>query len=74
MSRVLLISLNEGEVLAKCLAAKVSVSAIERLSSGGVRLVCNSSEGAETMARKFKGHLIEGQVIRERHRPAKPLW
>lgn len=74
MSRALLINLDEGEVVAKCLAEKVGISAIERLPTGGVRLVCNSSEGAGTMTRKLKPHLIEGDVVRERHRPAKPLW
>ena len=74
MSRALLVNLDEGEVVAKCLAEKVGISAIERLASGGVRLVCNSSEGAGTMMRKLKEHLIEGVVVRERHRPTKPLW
>jgi hypothetical protein len=36
--------------------------------------VCNSSEGAETMTRKLKAHLIKGDIVRERHRPATPLW
>jgi hypothetical protein len=74
MSRALLINLDEGEVVAKCLAEKVGISAIERLLSGGVRLVCKSSQGAETMTRKLKAHLIEGHVVRERHRPIRPLW
>jgi hypothetical protein len=74
MSRALLINLDGGEVVAKCLAEKVGISAIERLVGGGVRLVCNSSEGAATMTRKLKAHLIEGEVVRERHRPTTPLW
>ena len=74
MSRALLINLDEGEVVAKCLSEKVGISTIERLQSGGVRLVCNSSEGAGTMTRKFKAHLIEGQVVRERLRPTKRFW
>lgn len=74
MSRALLINLDEGQVVAKCLAEQVGISAIERLPSGGVRLVCKSSEGAGTMTRAFKKHLIHGEVVRERHRPVKPLW
>lgn len=74
MSRALLVNLNEGEVVAKCLAENVGISVIERLASGGVRLVCKSSEGAGTMTRKLKAHLIKGDVVRERHRPSKPLW
>ena len=74
MSRALFVNLDEGQVVAKCLSEKVGISAIERLPSGGVRLVCNSSEGAGTMMRKLKNHLIKGEVMRERHRPTKPLW
>jgi hypothetical protein len=74
MSRVILLSMSEGEAVAKCLEAKVGVSAIERLTSGGVRLVCMSSDGAQTIRKKFKSRLIEGDVIRERHRPVKPSW
>ena len=74
MSRALLIDLDEGQVVARCLKEKVGISAIERLPSGGVRLVCNSSEGAGTMLRALKDHLIKGDAVRERHRPATPLW
>jgi hypothetical protein len=74
MSRALLVNLDEGQVIAKFQAEKVGISAIERLPAGGVRVVCKSSEGAGTMTRKFKGHLIQGEVTRERHRPTKPLW
>lgn len=74
MSRTLLIDLPEGEVVAKCLAEKVGVSAIERLPSGGTRLVCSSSAGAERMRKLWKRKLIAGEVMRERHRPTSPLW
>ena len=40
MSRVLFVSLDEGQVVARCLAEKVGISAIERLPGGGVRFVC----------------------------------
>ena len=74
MSRVVLLSMTEGEAVTKCLEAKVGVSAIERLTSGGVRLVCMSSEGAQLIRKKFKARVIQGQAIRERHRPVKPMW
>jgi len=74
MSRVLFLSLDEGQVVARCLAEKVGISAIERLSSGGVRLVCMSSDGAALIARALKGKLITGAVTRAAHRPATPLW
>jgi hypothetical protein len=74
VSRVLLLSMNEADVLTKCRDAKVGVSAIERLPSGGVRLVCMSGSGAETMRKKLKAHVIQGEVTRERHRPVSSLW
>lgn len=74
MSRELFINLPEGEVVAKCLSQKVGISTIERLPAGGVRLVCSSSEGAGQMVRKLKRHLLQGEVVRERHRPRQPLW
>ena len=74
MSRVLLVALDEGQVVAACLKENVGISAIERLVSGGVRLVCMSSDGAALMTRKLKPHLIDGIATRERHRPTTPLW
>jgi hypothetical protein len=74
MSRVILLSMSEADVIAKCLEGKVGVSAIERLTSGGVRLVCMSSNGAMTMRKKLKSRIIEGDVVRERFRPKSPLW
>jgi hypothetical protein len=74
MSRALFVSLDEGQVVARCLAEKVGISAIERLPGGGVRLVCMSSDGAATMRKKLKAYLIAGDPERERFRPAKPLW
>jgi hypothetical protein len=45
-----------------------------RLFRVGVRLVCMSHEGAELIRRKLKRYLIDGNVTRERHRPATPTW
>jgi len=74
MSRVLFLTLDEGVVVARCLAEKVGISAIERLPAGGVRLVCMSSDGASLMRRKLKTHLHAEEATRERHRPVRPLW
>jgi hypothetical protein len=74
MSRALFVSLDEGQVVTRCLAEKVGISAIERLPGGGVRLVCMSSEGAGVMARKLKQHLMRETPIREKFRPISPLW
>ena len=74
MSRVLMINLESDDVVTRCMAADVVVSAIERLPEGGVRLVCMSGEGAVTMRRKLKKFLIGDDPRRERHRPTRPLW
>jgi hypothetical protein len=74
MSRELFVTLDESEVVSRCLAEKVGISAIERLPAGGVRLVCMSGHGASVMTRKFKAHLIKGTVTRQRYRPTRPLW
>ena len=74
MTRAILLSLNEGQVIAQCLKAKVGVSAIEGLVGGGVRLVCRSTVGAEIIRDTLKKHLIHGEAVRERHRPPTPLW
>ena len=74
MSRELFVTLDESDVISRCHAEKVGISAIERLPAGGVRLVCMSGHGASVMTRKFKAHLIKGPVIRQRHRPIRALW
>ncbi len=74
MSRIVHLNLDEGVVVIRCISENVGVSAIERLSSGGVRLVCMSSEGAARMRHKLKAYLIAGTVTREKHRPPNPLW
>lgn len=74
MSRAINLSMDEADVLARCQSESVGVSAIERLPQGGVRLVCMSVDGAELIRRKLKSHIIKGEVIRQRHRPTRPLW
>lgn len=74
MSRVILLSMGEKDVLAHCEEGKIGVSAIEGLASGGVRLVCMSSDGAQAMRELLKAHIISGTVVRERMRRSRPLW
>lgn len=73
MSRAINLSLDESEAMAKCQSAKVGVSAIERLPSGGVRLVCMSMEGADRLRRRLKSHLIKGDVVRSHYRPRQDM-
>jgi hypothetical protein len=74
MSRVVNLALDERVVVTRCLSEKVAISAIEPLPQGGVRLVCMGNEGAERIRKKLKRYIIDGDVERERHRPANPLW
>jgi len=68
------LAMSQDEVIAKCRAAKVGVSAIEELPAGGVRLVCSSASGAEIIRKKFKPKIISDEREREKHRPVRPLW
>lgn len=69
MSRALFLKLTEAEVIARCQAEKVGISALETLPAGGVRLVCMSSEGAATMNRKLRTSLIADTARRAPFRP-----
>jgi len=72
MSRALFVALNEGEVVSRCLAANVGISAIEGLPAGGTRLVCMSVDGAAHMRKKLKSDLIPERVARAAYRPGMP--
>ena len=74
MSRTLYLSMKEADVVLKCQAASVGISAIEELPKGGVRLVCMGMQGAETMRTKLKSHLIKDTAERFKFRPSRPLW
>lgn len=69
MTRALLLSMPASDVTARCLSENVGVSSIERLASGGVRLVCMSSNGAARMRTVLNAKLIQGELLRERFRP-----
>lgn len=74
MSRAMQLAMSEDQALALCASAKVAVSALETLPGGGVRLVCNSVDGAEVIRRKAKTKIIVNEKVRARHRPTSPLW
>ena len=68
------LSMSERDVLDRCHAAGVEVSALELLPSGGVRLVCMSSAGADLVRSLLSKKLIQGNVLRQKFRPSRPLW
>lgn len=74
MSRAIQLAMSEQNALALCASHKITVSTIECLPGGGVRLVCNSSSGADTIRHKAKSKIIIAEQVREKHRPISPLW
>lgn len=64
MSRAMNISMPEAEVVSLCGTAKINISAIETLVSGGTHLVLTTSDDADAARIKFRKHLIEGKVRR----------
>jgi hypothetical protein len=68
------LAMSEQDALALCASHKVGVSAIERLPGGGVRLVCSGAAGADLIRQKAKSKIIAVEQVREKHRPASPLW
>jgi len=74
VSRAFNLAMTEAQIVRHCLENDIAVSALEALPDGGVRLVCMSGYGAGQIRSKLKGRIIEGEVRRERFRPAKPLW
>ena len=64
MSRALNINSTEAEVTAACQAAGIPISTIERLVSGGTRVVFNNSVDAASIAKTYKSKLLTGPVTR----------
>ena len=74
MSRALNLAMTEAQIVRHCHEKSIAISALEALPYGGVRLVCMSSHGAAQIRSELKGRIIDGEVRRERFRPAGPLW
>jgi hypothetical protein len=64
MSRVVNLAMSESEARRQCDTRQVGVSALENLPDGGVRLVCMSTDGAETIRKRLKANIIKGDVRR----------
>lgn len=74
MSRALNLSMTEAEVIKHCAAKSISISSLEALPDGGVRLVCMSGFGAAQIRSKLKARIMAANVRRERFRPMSPQW
>ena len=64
MSRALNINSTEAEITAACEKAGITISTIERLISGGTRVVFNNAVDTASMAKTYKTKLLTGPVTR----------
>ncbi|MGV3482526.1 MAG: hypothetical protein ACO1O3_21425 [Sphingobium sp.] len=64
MSRAINLDATQDAVVAACTVAKIEISVIEPLMSGGTRVVCMTRDGADTLRRTMKAKLIDGRVQR----------
>jgi hypothetical protein len=64
MSRAINLAMHEAGVKARCAESGLSISAIERLPSGGTRLVCMTSAGADQIRLRLGNHVIEATMRR----------
>jgi hypothetical protein len=71
--RVILLALDEGEAIVKCLLLKVAISAIESLPGGGVCLVCRDNDGATLLTRELHSYVIDDAAKKPPNRPTAPL-
>lgn len=74
MSRALNLDLSEADVVKHCNDRQITISALEPLPDGGVRLVCCSGSDAEKLRSKLRRHVMTGVVRRAAFRPSHPLW
>lgn len=68
MSRALNINATEADITAACETAGIAISTIERLVSGGTRVVFNNAVDTASMARAYKTKLMTGPVTRAQTR------
>jgi hypothetical protein len=65
MSRALNVQAEHAHVLATCAKHKTPISAIEKLLSGGTRVVLMNSDDAATIRHAYRTKLIGGAIRRE---------
>ena len=73
MNRAFNLNLSEKDVVKHCRDGHISISALELLPDGGVRLVCSNSDGAAKIGAKLRRHIISGEVRRSVFMRSPPL-
>ena len=74
MSRAVYLSMTPEEISKHCNDKDISISVLEALPDGGVRLVCSSGDGADQVRARLSKRIMDGAPRRTRFRPTKPLW
>ena len=69
MSRAVFLNLSEKAVIAHCDAAKIGISSIGKVATGGTRLVCMSVDGAAEIRRQLQTKLMKDDATREQRGP-----
>ena len=69
MSRAVFLDMAEKTIIAHCEAENIGISCIEKVATGGTRLVCMSVDGATQIRRQLKAKLMKGDAAREQHGP-----
>lgn len=74
MSRSINLNLAKDAIVKHCNEKGIGISVLEALPEGGIRLVCDSSFGAEQIRAKFKRQILAEDSRRAAFRPRTPLW
>ena len=74
LNRVINLDMDASDALDHCRAKDVGVSAVEALPGGGIRLVCMSVSGAETIRRRLKANLLGEDAPRHKLRSRRGAW
>ena len=64
MSRALNINAPEADIVASCAKAGITISMVEKLQSGGTRVVLNNTADAQAVAKTFSRKLLTDDVTR----------
>jgi hypothetical protein len=64
MSRALNIKAAEADIVATCKKFGIGISMIERLHSGGTRIVLNNAADTVSIAKAYGSKLLTGPVTR----------
>jgi hypothetical protein len=71
MSRAININAAEADIVASCAKAGITISMIERLPSGGNRVVLNNTADTKAVAKTFSRQLLTDDVPRRPHFPGR---